>query len=104
MGCLFEFIFEIFFELIIEGWVALMMCIVPEKMENKKIHKILKTSVGAFSGILLLSMVIGVFTLISDDTYTKTIGKYLFFIPLGISVIQIIIGIMVRIYKGKKHE
>lgn len=38
-----------------------------------------------------------------DDADTKQFGKYMFFIPLGISIIQIVIGIVVRIISKKKE-
>jgi hypothetical protein len=46
-------------------------------------------------------MVIGIFALISDDPFTKQIGRYMVFIPLVISAVQIPLGIIVRLVTKK---
>lgn len=46
-------------------------------------------------------MLLGVFALISDDAYTKSVGRYMVFIPLAISVVQILFGIILRIITRK---
>ena len=47
-------------------------------------------------------MLLGVFALISDDIYVKQIGRYMFFVPLIISAVQIFFGIIVRIVSKRK--
>ncbi len=96
------FPFELLFEGAIEGWFYLMQWIVPEKELRQGSRMVLKILVGIFTSILLLSMFLGIFAFISDDEYTNHIGKYMVFIPLGISVVQIISRIIFRCTAKKK--
>lgn len=99
MGCLFEFIFDVF----IDGWFDLMLLIVPEKWSNKRLQIFLKIIVVIITCLLFIVMFLGVFALISDDEYTKTIGRYMVYIPLAISLVQILLGITLRII-AKKYK
>jgi len=102
MGCLFSF-FELLIEGIIDGWFYLMQLIIPKRCLSRTFRNILKNTVRVFSALLLFSMILGIFALISDDEYTRQFGRYMFFIPLGISAVQIAFGIIVSIIsKGKK--
>ena len=94
MGCIL-FPFELIFEGIIEGWFYLMQWFVPERVLRKGFRTALKIIVGLF-------MFLGIFALLSDDEYTNYMGKFMVFIPLGISVAQIILGIIVRCITKKK--
>lgn len=102
MGCLL-FPFELLFEVVIEGWFYLMQLIIPKSMQNKTVRIILKLTVGVFSFLLALCMLLSFFDLISDDYYTHLLGKYLLFFPLGLSIIQIVFGIIVRIRSKNKY-
>jgi len=104
MGCLVEFFYEFVFELILEGWLALMMLIVPQKMNSKKTQKIIKAIVGLFAITTLITMFVGLFSYFDDNEFGKTTGIYLFFIPLTLSLIQISIGIIIRIKKKKNNS
>ena len=99
MGCLFEFIFDVF----IDGWFDLMLLIVPEKWSSKRLQIFLKIIVVIITCLLFIVMFLGVFALISDDEYTKTIGRYMVYIPLAISLVQILLGITLRII-AKKYK
>lgn len=101
MGCLL-LPFELLFDGAIEGWFHLMQLIVPEKVLSQGYRIALKIIVGIFTIILFLSMFLGIFALISNDEYTNYIGKYMVFIPLVISAVQIILGIVFRCTKNKK--
>ena len=101
VGCIL-FPFELIFEGIIEGWFYLMQWFVPERVLRKGFRTALKIIVGIFTIILFLFMFLGIFALLSDDEYTNYIGKFMVFIPLGISVAQIILGIIVRCITKKK--
>lgn len=79
-----------------------MQLIVPEKVLSQGFRIALKIIVGIFTIILFLSMFLGIFALISDDEYANYIGKLMVFIPLGISAVQIILGIVFRCTKKKK--
>ena len=93
---------ELIGDMLIDMWFAVMQWIVPKKILGKRIRSILKVIIGVFSCLMLITMVLGLFAIISDDAYTKYIGKYMIFIPLGISVIQIVLGIIVRITSRKE--
>ena len=101
MGCLF-FPLEIMVDGIVEGWFFLMEWIVPKRYISHALQNVLKILVWIFSALLFLIMMLGVFAIISPDPYTHEMGKYMIFIPLGISAIQIALGIVVRIISKKK--
>ena len=101
MGCLF-FPLKLFGDAIIEGWFFLMEWIIPERYLSRTIRTVLRILVWVFSALLLFIMLLGVFALISDDIYVRQIGKYMLFIPLGISAVQIIFGIIVRIVSKRE--
>ena len=96
MGCL-TFFSELIFDGIIDSWFGLMRWIVPEKLQNEKARSVIKLVIDIFAALLMICVFIGLFAVISDDDYTRRIGKYMIFIPLGISAVQILIGIIVRI-------
>ncbi len=101
---LIDLIIELVFDGIIEAWLMIMQWIVPEKTLGKYTRIILQIIVGIFTCLLLFIMLLGLFAIISDDPDTKLLGKYMVFIPLGISAVQIIIGIIVRIVAKKKNK
>ena len=101
MGCLF-FPLELLADGIIDGWFLLMEWIVPEKYPSRRLRIVLKVFVWIFSCLLFFTMVLGVFAIISPDPDTHLLGKYMVFIPLGISAVQILLGIIVRIISKKK--
>ncbi len=101
MGCLF-FPLELLIDGLFEGWLYLMELIVPEQHISRTFRCVLKIFVWIFSALLFFVMVLGIFAIISDDAFTKQIGGYMFFIPLCISAVQIILGITVRIISKKK--
>ena len=101
MGCLF-FPLELLIDGIIEGWFYLMEWIIPDRYITRTLRIVLKVFVWIFSALLFIIMFLGFFAIISPDTDTHLLGKYMVFIPLGISVIQIAFGIIVRIISKKK--
>ena len=103
MGCIL-FSLELLFESIIEGWFFLMEWIVPEHYISHTARIVLKIVIRIFSTLLFLMMFLGVFAIISDDEYTNKFGRYMFFIPLCISAVQIFFGIIVRIISKKKNK
>lgn len=102
MGCLL-FPLELLLEdCILDGWFALMEWIIPERFISRKFRLILKIIVRVFSVVLFLTVVLGVLAVISDDSYETQIGRYMIFIPLGISAFQILVGVIVRLLTKKK--
>ena len=96
------FLIELIGDAIIDAWFALMQWIVPKKALGKHTRIILKIIAGLFSCVLFLSLAIGVLAIISDDPDTKQLGRYMVFIPLGISAVQIVLGIIVRTIEKKR--
>lgn len=88
---------ELIFDGIIDSWFGLIRWIVPEKLQNEKARSVIKLVIDIFAALLMICVFIGLFAVISDDDYTRRIGKYMIFIPLGISAVQILIGIIVKI-------
>lgn len=101
MGCLL-FPLEFLVDSIIEGWFYLMEWIIPEKYISRTFRIVLKVIVWIFSSLLYAIMFLGIFAIISSDPDTHLLGKYMVFIPLGISAVQISLGIIVRIITKKK--
>ena len=101
MGCLL-FPLEFFVDCIIEGWFYLMVSIVPERCLSRTLRTIIKIFVWIFSILITFIMILGFLAIISPDPETHSVGKYMFFIPLGISAIQIVLGIIVRVITKKK--
>ncbi len=96
MGCLFEFLFEVVLEFFTEGITRLMCMVIPKHSLSKKAYKFVKGIVFVFSVLLLSSIFIGFMLILSGDASEKTAGYYMLFIPLGIIVIQITLGLVAR--------
>ena len=101
MECLF-FPLELLVDGIIECCFYLMEWIIPDRYITRTFRIVLKVFIWIFSALLFLIMGLGVFAIISPDPDTHLLGKYMIFIPLGISAIQILIGLIVRIISKKK--
>ena len=93
---------ELLVDGIIGGWLYLMEWIVPERYISRTFRIILKVFVWIISALLLFVILVGVFAIISDDSYIKQLGMYMVFILLGISAVQILLGILFRIVSKKK--
>lgn len=91
---------EWIFDLIFDCWFSVMQWIVPKRTYGRTARILLKTLVVVFSCALLFLMLIGIFALISAsasrDPFVRQIGRYLVFVPLAISGVQILLGIIVR--------
>ncbi len=105
MGCLLKILFfsiEVIVDDMIEGCFQLMTWIVPQKMRSNTLRIILKVIVSIWTVFLFLTMILGIFAIISSDPETHRYGQYMVFIPLGICAIQIVVGIIVKISIKKK--
>ena len=106
MGCLIEMFFEIFLEGIIElilyCYIKLMHLIIPNKMFSEKEIKNIKNFCTTVAAILLIVLIIGLLLLLGADPFIKNIGKYMTYIPLSIIVLQILLGIIVKIGRAFK--
>ena len=101
MGCLLELFFEIFvegiFELIGYCYIKLMQFIVPDKKVSEKTKKTIRNIATTFAVLLAIVLIIGFILLVQEDLFVKNIGKYMTYIPLSIIVLQILLGIIVKI-------
>ena len=108
MGCLLEFLFELVFEILVEAIISLyikfMTLFVPNHKHTDKAQQRIKTGVTIFAVLLLLCAIIGFIMYMQDDPLIKSIGSYMFFIPLIIMGIQIIAGIVYRIFRKFKKK
>ncbi|MBQ7330679.1 MAG: hypothetical protein IJW94_02665 [Oscillospiraceae bacterium] len=101
MGCLLELFFEIFvegmFELVGHCYIKLMQLIVPDKTISEKTKKTIKNIATTFAALLAVVLIIGFVLLLQEDPFIENIGKYMTYIPLSIMVLQILLGIIVKI-------
>ena len=101
MECLIELFFEIFVEGIFElfgyCYIKLMQLIVPNKTISKKAKRIIKGIAATIAALLVVFLIIGLVLLVQDDLFIKTVGKYMTYISLAMIVLQIAVGIVVKI-------
>ena len=102
MGCLVELIFEVIFQMIFDCYIELMQLIVPDNIVSEKTKKIIKNTVTTIASLSMAVLIIGLVLILPDDPSIKIVGKYMTFIPLTIIVLQILLGIVVRIVKRFK--
>ena len=101
MGCLIELFFEIFVQGIIElfgyCYIKLMQLIVPNKTASEKVKWIIKVIATTIAALLVVFLIIGLVLLVQDDPFVKTIGGYMTYISLAMMVLQIAVGIVLKI-------
>ena len=108
MGCLIEFILQLF----IEGTVGLFMSVylklssslIPNSLQSQKIKTKIKNTITTISAFEVLFLFLGIFFLLPDDPTFNIIGKFMTFIPLSIITLQLIIGITFTILKNKSKQ
>ena len=104
MGCLLEallFPFDLLFVFIVDGYFQLMQMIVPDKSITTGTRIILKVIVYIFSIAVLVVFILGVLAALLTEATVLDLWK-LIFIPLGIVVIQILLGLIIRCITRKK--
>ena len=95
-------VLEFIVDVIIDLWFEAMLLIIPERAKSKLVHRLIKIAVWTFACLLFIVMGIGFFGLFSSDADTKHLAKCMVFIPLGISGLQIIAGLIVRKLSKKR--
>lgn len=78
-----------------------MQLIIPENKLSKGLYMVLEALAAVFCIILLVTMVFGLIALAADDEHTSYIGKVMVLVPLGISLVQIIPGLIFRFINKK---
>ncbi len=97
MDFLIEFVLEIF----VEGYLEIMVALIPKDSLNPKVYKFLKVLCAVISAVCVIALMVGFMAMISNDTQEKIGGRYVFFIALSFTLIQITIGAISKI-KPKK--
>ena len=98
MGCFLEILLwpvEMVLELILGGYLELMQLVVPNKFISKRLWLILKITVLVFSIVIFVIFILGLLAAIFTEATVFELWK-LIFIPLGIIIIQILLGVVVR--------
>lgn len=93
LGLLLELIVDLPFFILEE----LMLMVLPEKKLGTVAHFILELLIGAFSACLLIAIIVGIVFQFLDSEKLSYVGKFLIFIPLSVIVLQITIGIILKI-------
>lgn len=104
MGCLFDFFllpFEALFDFILNGWISLMQLIVPDKRITRGASIALKSIILVFSTVLLFIFIMGLLAAIFTEATVFELWKFIF-IPLGIGLAQILLGVIVHFTVNKK--
>ena len=93
MGCLFDIFIEIFIEgilnLVMFIYLKLAYMLVPNKKISEKTETKVLNIITIVSVLLVLSLLIGLIFLLTDDAAFNAIGKYMTFIPLSIIGLQV---------------
>lgn len=103
MGCLFEFLFELFgeflFELIGEGHIYLMTLVTRNTALPEARRKKLENIAKVFSILLLLAALAGLILVwIPECTPEfRTVGQWLLIVCLSLIGIQILVGIICKL-------
>lgn len=106
MGCLFEILvlpFEFIFEFIFGNWFDAMSWIVPNNSGSKIKKLFLKGLIVIECCAFAVISLIGLLTAIFTDLTIFDLWK-LIFIPLGISIAQILIGAVVKASNKKNNS
>ncbi len=99
MDILVEIIGEIVMEVIGAGWVKLMMLPFPKDRISPKNYFRIKTAVCIFGILGIISLIVGITAVLSRDFLPVTAGVCLIAVPAGISIVQILVGIAVRLIR-----
>lgn len=108
MGCLFQ----LFFEVLIEGVLDIVMflylkiahLLVPDKKLSEKTKNTIKDCITTVCVVLALILFLGVIFLLPNDKAFNMIGKYMVFISLSIIGVQFFCGIIVVIVRYIKRK
>ena len=101
MGCLLEFITEIVAEGVIEFfaycYLQMMLLIVPDKAVTEKTKKITKIIATTMAAVLFVTVIVGLGFFVQEDPAASNVGKYVLAVSLSVIVLQVLLGITMRI-------
>lgn len=99
-----SFLFELICDLIVDGYVELMCLVLPRKRIGKVARFVLELVVQIVSVLLLSCILFGIFQCFETDPWERMLGKCMVWIPVGIIVTQIGLGIILRAVRKKRSE
>ena len=93
-----DFLVELFFTIIVEGYVELMGMIIPEEKSN---NKIVRMWIAIFAVIIMLGLIVmalfGLYFIANDRA---VLGWCLFIASIVLSIVQIVFGLILKSRKG----
>ena len=93
------FLIELLADMIFDAWFEFISWIIPANKFGKVARFFIKSVVGIFIFVIFVLVVLGVFMLFSGEL---EIGLFTILIALGLSIPQIVIGIIVRVVSKNK--
>lgn len=94
---------EFLVDFLFDGWFSIMQWILPKKTFSILVQIILRILIAIYSAILLLIFFFGILCAIVTELTVFDLWKVIF-IPLGLGIIQIVIGIIVRCKTKSKNK
>lgn len=103
MGCLFELVFEILLEgligLLARCYIELFRFIVPRKVLSERAKKVIRVSSLVFVLFVIFAFCVGLAFLIQSDPDIANIGRHIVRISLIIMAVQLVLGILAWIIR-----
>lgn len=103
MGCLFELVFEILLEgligLLTRCYIELFRFIVPRKVLSERAKKVIRVSSLVFVLFVIFAFCVGLAFLIQSDPDITNIGRYIVRISLIVMAVQLVLGVLAWIIR-----
>ena len=106
MGCLFEFLGELFLEVFLEGSITLLGNIFPSVSKSEKRQKAVRMVVVVIACLLVFAMFLGAIMLLGSDSIIEhNVGLLLVLAPACIIILYVIFCIISNVViKNKKDK
>ena len=103
MGCLLEFFMEFIFEIAVEAigcaYIKLVTLILPRHTFSPRFRKRLDNTVTIVFDLLGVVLIVGACFLVQKDQLFHRIGQFITFIPLALIGVQVLAGIIVKVFR-----
>ncbi len=96
MGCIFELLYEIVFEIFGEYYINLMTMVIPPKKFYVTTESKLRKLLTVYAVALVLLIIAGLVMVLQNKKAIQHIGGYFLYIPMGLIIVQILTGLAVR--------
>ncbi|MBQ8797130.1 MAG: hypothetical protein IJZ56_02930 [Oscillospiraceae bacterium] len=101
MGCIMEFLIELFFEGLIEligySYVKVVSWILPKHKFSEKLRQRIKTGVLVVFVIAFLTLIIGVGILSDGEPGAALTGRYMTVASLAVIGVPLVLGVLVKV-------